>query len=237
MADPFTEKEKEKWEEFNKLNQFGSVKRATHILTVKNTLQLIKDKNEGLVLDVGCGFGEIDTLLAKSTNFKIIGCDISPTAVKAAQNNVKIAQLEDRVTIEEGNVYNLKYPDNYFDIVVSFGYASAATYPGAQKEVARILKPGGILVCDFINRLSIYKFLNTLKRVSTGSKAYYITLNGICKEFEKYGLYFLAQRFFNTYPPIDFKIGPNIFLVFENTVGRILNRALGRVRLVVFQKQ
>ena len=230
-------KRKQKWEEKSREYRPTSSREATFILTVKNTLDFLKDRREGKVLDMGCGFGEIDILLAQNTNFDIIGCDISDTALKAAQNNIERASLSNRIRIEKGDVYNLKYPDESFDIVLGFGYVSAPTYSGAQKEVARILKPGGILICDFINCLSFYKFFNTFKRVVKGKDIpYYISLRGIRRKFKKEGLVFVNQRFFNTYPPIDFNLNLKIFLAFENSVGKIFKTFLGRVRLISFKK-
>ena len=230
------QEKKQKWEEFNRRYKKSSVREATFVLTIENTLGLLTERR-GRVLDIGCGFGEIDILFAQNTNFNIVGCDISKIAVKAAQENVEKVGLGHRIKIEEGDIYNLKYPNDFFDIVLSFGYVSAATYPGAQKEVARVLKPGGILVCDFINCLSLYKFLSTFKRIAKLRKvAYYVTLNGICREFKRQNLVFVDQRFFNTYPPLYLSLNPKIFLSFENTIGKIFKSILGRVRLVSFKK-
>jgi SAM-dependent methyltransferase len=226
---------KQKWEEKNRAYKVNPSRRATFVLTVRNALKLLGDKKSGRALDIGCGFGEIDVLLAQNTGFQIIGCDISEIAVSIAKENVRKANLENRINIEENDVYGLKYPDNYFDVVFSFGYVSAATYPEVQKEVARVLKPGGVLICDFINCLSFYKILGTLRRVVKKQEMpYYISSAGIRREFKKAGLILQKQRLFNTYPPFGFS--STGFLLFENTLGRVLKIILGRVRLVAFQK-
>lgn len=239
MSSDNFQQRKQKWERKQddlKVSSARTAMRATFSLTLHNALELLGEKKSGKLLDIGCGFGEIDILLAQNTNFEITGFDFAKKAVVIAKANVKKAGLENRIKIEEGDVYKLRYPDNFFDAVVSFGYVSVASFPGVQKDIARVLKPGGILICDFINCLSFYKFLFTLKRILKGQKIpYYVTLAGIKREFLKGGFTFLNQCFFNTFPPLNLKISPGLYLAFENSVGKIFQNFLGRVRLVSFQ--
>jgi hypothetical protein len=77
--------------------------------------------------------------------------------------------------------------------------------------------------------------LGTLRRVVKKQEMpYYISSAGIRREFKKAGLILQKQRLFNTYPPFGFS--STGFLLFENTLGRVLKIILGRVRLVAFQK-
>ncbi|MBD3207833.1 MAG: methyltransferase domain-containing protein [Candidatus Nealsonbacteria bacterium] len=231
-----------KWEERNKRYESGEksvqpTRKATFVLTVKNILDLLGELERGKLLDIGCGFGEIDLLLAQYTDFEITGCDISETALDNARQNVKKAGLESEIKIEKADVYNFHYPDNHFDVILSTGYVSAATYPGVQKEVARVLKPGGILVCDFINHLSLYKILKAgIRILKTGEIPSYLSLGRICRAFKEYGLACKDQRIFNTYPPLNIIFSSENYLNFEKTFGKILSPVLGRVRLVKFEK-
>jgi cyclopropane fatty-acyl-phospholipid synthase-like methyltransferase len=139
---------KEKWERYARaVDTTTSSKKATFILTARHALDILHGRRSGRMLDIGCGFGEIAILLAQGSDFDIVGCDISSDCVAKTRENVKKAGMQDRIEIQEADIFYLPYPDNYFDIIVSFGYASAATYKGAQGEVARVLKPGGVLFC------------------------------------------------------------------------------------------
>jgi ubiquinone/menaquinone biosynthesis C-methylase UbiE len=229
----------QKWEEKAKKFEIDNVRRATFILTVENALKLLKGEKEGIVLDVGCGFGDIDVLLAQKTGFKIVAVDISDTALEAARKTVQRENLEHRIKVEKGDIYNFDYPDDYFDIIFSFGYTSAASYSKVSQEVARVLKPGGILILDYINHHSLYKILSLPKRHRLYKKGelYSFNLSGIKKHFQEVGLSFTENIFFNTYPPILNKIlTVGFYVLFEKTIGSLFKKILGRVILVCFKK-
>jgi len=232
---------KNKWEEYARRVDTGtSSKLATFEITSKKTLELLRNRRDGRLLDIGCGFGEIDVLLARETNFLITACDISDTCLKKTQGAIQKSRMNSRIKVEYGDVYNLSYPNDFFDIATSFGYASAATYKGAQNGIYRILKPNGLLICDFINALSTYKFFKVPRRwkdiKGESAKEYnFVTTRGIKEYFQRYNFEFLDQRFFNSYPPFNF-LSKEQLLFFERTVGKFFNRFLGRVRLVCFRK-
>lgn len=219
----------------------GSSRLATYELEAEKVLSMLGNKKDGRLLDIGCGFAEVDILLAKNSNFLITACDISDVALLRARRNVQNSQLEERIKIEQADVYHLPYPDNFFDVVTSFGYTSAATYKGVQGEVARVLKPGGLLVCDFINLLCLYKIKEVpirWRKLTHEEGKYYniLTARGIREYFARYNFHVMSQGFFNTYPPVDF-VSAKFLILFEKTIGRVLNKVLGRVRLVCFQKK
>ncbi len=229
---------KRKWEEKKWHRPESGARKASFILTADNTIKLLNGRKAGKLLDIGCGFGEIDILMARKTDFFITGCDISNKAVKEAREKIAEEGLGERIAIETGDVYNLKYQDNSFDVITSFGYVSAATYKGVQKEAARVLEPGGVLICDFINPWSLYKALISSAAVIKGvALPYFASLAGIREVFEKENLIFEKQVFFNTYPPLPFPPDSAPFLFFENTLGAVMKGFLGRVRLVKFRKK
>ena len=229
---------KYKWEKYADKYNFTSVKKASFILTAENTREILSGYplNENTkILDIGCGSGEIDILLAQKLNIRIIGIDISQKAIERAKENIMKAGLENEIKVEYGDVYNLNYPNEYFDIILSFGYVSVATYPEAIKEVNRVLKSGGFLICDFINPWSIYKIFKTIRNLFNNKEMpYYLFLSDIKQRFSNNHLSFYRQILFNTFPPVNIRF--QLLLFFEKTIGRIFNKILGRVRLVAFPK-
>jgi cyclopropane-fatty-acyl-phospholipid synthase len=95
------------------------------------------------MLDVGCGSGYLDILLAQKTGFHIIGVDISKNALQLGKKMVEDAGFEHRISFVRGDVFNLSFRDNSFEIAISTGYESAGAYLGATKEVSRVVKEGG----------------------------------------------------------------------------------------------
>ncbi len=232
------QKRKQKWETTEWHKTENGARKASFILTVANTLGLLDGVKEGRLLDIGCGFGEIDIVMARQTNFLITGCDISDKAIKESRERIIKEGLEKRITVGPADVYNLKYQNNSFDVITSFGYVSAATYKGVQKEAARVLRPGGILICDFINSWSLYKAPISLVSLMKGNGLpYFASLSGIKNVFEQANLIFEKQTLFNTYPPLPFLQSTAPFILFEKTLGRVASSFLGRVRLVKFRKK
>ena len=61
----------------------------------------------------------------------IAALDLSERAVWTAQSTVQAAGLSSRIQSVRGDCYHLGFQDASFDAVISFGYASAASYEGA----------------------------------------------------------------------------------------------------------
>lgn len=77
---------------------------------VKQIVKLV-GKNK-IVLDIGCGIGEIGELLIRNKN-KVYGIDISPTAVKKAGKRGLIVKCGD---IEKEKI---PFENNYFDVILA----------------------------------------------------------------------------------------------------------------------
>jgi SAM-dependent methyltransferase len=95
------------------------------------------------VLDVACGTGNLAIPLSRQ-GCLVTGVDIAPNLLVQARER---AAIEDLTAIfDEGDAEQLPYPDASFDAVVTmFGAMFAPRPEVVASELARVLKPGGLL--------------------------------------------------------------------------------------------
>ena len=110
---------------------------------------LLPQLGSGLrVLDFGCGPGTITVGLAAAVQpSEVHGVDMEASQIKMARS-AAAAGGHDNVTFHVGNVYELPFQDDYFD--VAHCHAVLMHVPDTQaalREVRRVLKPEGLLAC------------------------------------------------------------------------------------------
>ncbi len=74
---------------------------------VEIMLRLADIKKDDVVYDLGCGDGRIVIAAAKKAGCKAVGYDIDPEMVRQSRENVKQANVEHLVTIEEADIFTL----------------------------------------------------------------------------------------------------------------------------------
>ena len=95
------------------------------------------------VLDVACGTGVVG-LTAARLGAVVKGLDLTPNLIIRAKENAKIMSLE--ADFFEGDAENMPFSDEEFDFVVSqYGHMFAPRPNVVIEEMARVLKPGGVL--------------------------------------------------------------------------------------------
>lgn len=103
------------------------------------------------VLDAGCAFGDLLSLLDKS-NYQTFGIDVSKYALERARKNTK-AQL----VLGDLNK-KLPYKDNFFDAIFAVDVIEHLDSPyHFLLEIKRVLKKGGILFIQTPNINSIFE--------------------------------------------------------------------------------
>lgn len=99
------------------------------------------------VLECGCGTGLILERIAQSAK-RAVGIDLSPGMLERA----KARGLE----VHEGSVTALPFDDASFDVTCSFKVLAHVPDIGkALAEMARVTRPGGVILAEFYNPYSL----------------------------------------------------------------------------------
>ena len=106
------------------------------------------------LLDVGCGIGGPARYFAAEHQCRVTGVDLTEQYVRTAENLTRLTGLGDRVSFRRASALELPFEAGSFDgaymIHVGMNVADKA---GVFREVARVLKPGGLF--------TIYDILRT----------------------------------------------------------------------------
>lgn len=118
----------------------------------KMTVNLAQIKPGDCVLEVGCATGTL-SLAAKrqaGSTGSVFGIDIIPGMIEVSREKAKQAKLD--VTFQLGNIEDIPFPNDHFDVVMCsfmiFHMSERVRNKGIE-EIYRVLKPNGkFLVLD-----------------------------------------------------------------------------------------
>ncbi|MEI8335090.1 MAG: ubiquinone/menaquinone biosynthesis methyltransferase, partial [Chloroflexota bacterium] len=106
----------------------------------------------GSAVDVACGTGKVSAALAKrvGSTGRVVGVDFAPRMIdRALRAHRTAANLEFVV----GDALALPLPDATFDAAtIAFGMRNLPDYRRGFAEMARVVRPGGRVVCLEISR-------------------------------------------------------------------------------------
>ena len=108
----------------------------------------------GKIIDVGCGFGGMNIVLAHQfADSEIVGIDLSDLLLQLANRSAQAANLGDRVRFEKADVHQIPYDDDSFDVAISTNMVHLVDDPVQMlNEIERILVPDGCLFIADIRR-------------------------------------------------------------------------------------
>lgn len=100
-------------------------------------------------LDLCCGTCDWTIALAKASGTgRTVGLDFSRNMLNIGQAKIDKLGMSERITLIQGNAMELPYPDNTFDFVtIGFGLRNVPDIVQVLREMKRVVKPGGKIVC------------------------------------------------------------------------------------------
>ncbi|MDY6966458.1 MAG: methyltransferase domain-containing protein [Halobacteriota archaeon] len=129
-------------------------------------------KKGDVILDLGCGPGTLAITLAQ--NFKeaeIYGVDLSEKTLNLARKVIFSLGLNDAIKLERGDIEDLPFPDDFFDVVLSQAVINLVPRKKlAFEEISRVTKPDGhIVISDCIKKAEVEKGSELWSKCITGA--------------------------------------------------------------------
>ncbi|ANB60469.1 demethylmenaquinone methyltransferase [Anoxybacteroides amylolyticum] len=146
------------YENYDKMNSVISFKR--HIQWRNETMKRMNVQKGAKALDVCCGTADWTIALAEAVGPEgnVYGLDFSQNMLRVGEQKVNERGLTN-VTLIHGNAMELPFPDDTFDYVtIGFGLRNVPDYMTVLKEMYRVVKPGGKVVCLETSQPTLFGF-------------------------------------------------------------------------------
>jgi|GEM_PF-597054 len=132
---------------------------AIHTYKLKMLEFAVSQIDSGLILDIGCGTGQMSRLLTEQTSAKVIGVDLAYSGLQKAREIVDVAQVD--------LSHSLPFPSNTFDAVWFTEVIEHVVSPAdVLQEINRILRPGGFLFLTTPNSaFHFFRYFSLLGKV------------------------------------------------------------------------
>jgi demethylmenaquinone methyltransferase/2-methoxy-6-polyprenyl-1,4-benzoquinol methylase len=129
----------------NTLLSFG-----IHHLWKRTAIRIMNLNSGDRVLDVCGGTGDLAILAAGPVgrSGRVIIYDINRAMIEAGVNKVNASAPGKHIWFVQGDAEHVSFPDEYFDaVMVGFGIRNVTHMDQGFKEMCRVLKPGGKMMC------------------------------------------------------------------------------------------
>lgn len=143
---------------YDKMNSVISFQQ--HVKWRMDTMKRMNVQKGAKALDVCCGTADWTIAMANAVGAKgeVVGLDFSRNMLKIGEQKVKELNL-DQASLIHGNAMELPFPDNSFDYVtIGFGLRNVPDYLQVLREMRRVVKPGGIVVCLETSQPTIFGY-------------------------------------------------------------------------------
>ncbi|MGP4071945.1 demethylmenaquinone methyltransferase [Piscibacillus sp. B03] len=149
------------YKRYDKMNSIISFQR--HVAWRKDVMKQMNVEKGSKCLDVCCGTGDWTIALSEAVGEEgyVYGLDFSENMLSVGRKKVDERNINN-ITLQHGDAMNLPYDDHQFDYVtIGFGLRNTPDYNQVLKEMYRVVKPGGQVVCLDTSQptLPVYKQL------------------------------------------------------------------------------
>lgn len=153
----------------------------------KNIFKKVSNlKRSEKILDVACGIGTVPRLIYQiyGENNQIYGIDIDQNLIKYGQEHWG---KPEHIHLQYGDVFNIQFQDNEFDVITSFGLLDFIERPlDALKEMVRVKKTYGRFIIITIEK-SKYERIPDFKSFSNHYNEYLTSLKHLGLPIENEG--------------------------------------------------
>ncbi|UTR08393.1 demethylmenaquinone methyltransferase [Alkalihalobacillus sp. LMS6] len=132
---------------YDMMNSVISLQR--HKAWRKDTMTRMAVKENSSALDVCCGTADWSIALSEAVgdSGKVVGLDFSENMLLVGKEKVEQQNIKN-VELIQGNAMELPFENDTFDYVtIGFGLRNVPDYMQVLKEMVRVTKPGGKIVC------------------------------------------------------------------------------------------
>ncbi|GAB4526025.1 MAG: hypothetical protein Tsb0014_05950 [Pleurocapsa sp.] len=125
---------------------------------------LLSDSKNARVLEYGCGTGSYAFELAKSGAESVIGIDISPVAIKIAEQEATNRKVDDKTSFRVMNAENLEFDPDSFDLICGSGILHHLDLNLAVNSMTKVLQSDGKAL--FLEPLGHNILINLYRRLT-----------------------------------------------------------------------